>query len=179
LKNCNSEDHSRYLIVGTHTGSGVRGKSLPFCLYQGTMLWHNGMHARIAAHNGSARSSLWSWSSCCERGATRACVMPCVGVACAHGKTTAAADARVAAARHVGTSMSRARGIIRARAPCLRDKGAAGRPAGGGPGWARLRGSNASRADAVWTTRDRHAWPATPAFISMANADCRELKKRR
>lgn len=110
MKNCNSKDHSSHLILGTHTGSGVRGKSLPFCLHQGTMLCHNGMHARIAAHNGSARSSLWSWSSCCERGTTRACVMQMPG------------------SPRQGTSARRCRGMIRARAPCLRDnKGAAGR----------------------------------------------------
>lgn len=153
MKNCNSKDHSSHLILGTHTGSGVRGKSLPFCLYQGTMLWHNGMHARIAAHNGSARSSLWSWSSCCERGTTRACVMQMPG------------------SPRQGTSARRCRGMIRARAPCLRDnKGAAGRPAGEAQAGPWLRPGVASRADAVWTTRDRRG-PRRPRLYF--DGECR------
>jgi len=79
-----------------------------------------------------------------------------------------------------GTSARRRRGMI--RAPCLRacvrDQGAAGRPARGGPGWALgVGGCILAGREAVDHARAA-AVVRGSVLYSMANADCRELKKR-
>jgi hypothetical protein len=95
------------------------------------------MHARIAAHNGRARSYGMSAPDSCLlrcvrcKCATRACVMRCVR-ARKHYRRRCLGR---------GGKARRRRGMI--HAPCLRDQGGrpAGRPAGGwgrprlGPGW--------------------------------------------
>jgi len=62
----------------------------------------------------------------------------------------------------------------------VRDQGAAGRPAGGGPGWALgVGGAACWQAEAVDVDHARAAAVYRGAGLySMANADCRELKKR-
>lgn len=123
---------SGYLIL-----LGTGPNLLPFCLQQGTMLCHSVMHARIAAHNGRARSYGMSAPDSCLlrcvrcKCATRACVMRCVR-ARKHYRRRCLGR---------GGKARRRRGMI--HAPCLRDQGGrpAGRPAGGwgrprlGPGW--------------------------------------------
>jgi len=100
------------------------------------MLYHSVMHACMqglrlitaghAAAYGPGRLAPPAVRVCVQR-------VHVLCVACAHGKTTAA-DAWVAVARHVGTSTSRH--DPRSVSACVRDQGAAGRPARGGPGWA-------------------------------------------
>lgn len=119
------------------------------------MLCHSVMHAcmqGLRAHNGRPRSSIWpllgSDCVCVCVCATRACVMRCVRPRKDHYSRRCLCRA---AARHVGTSTSRP------VSACVRDQGAAGRPAGGGPGWALgVGGLHASR-PRPWTTRARPA----------------------
>ena len=145
------------------------------------MLYHSVMHAcmqglRLITAGHAAAYGPWPAGPSCGPSvcATRACVMRCV---CAHGKTTAA-DAWVAAARHVGTSTSRH--DPRSVSACVRDQGAAGRPARGGPGWALgVGGCILFLAGREAVDHARAAAVARGSVLySMANADCRELKKR-
>ena len=179
MKNCNStEDHSSYLIHSRDT-QGVRGKSLPFCLQQGTMpccVTVSCMHAckdcgLIMAGHAAAYGPSWGATVCVCVCAQRVHVL-CV--ACAHGKTTTAADACVAPRQ--GTSARRRRG------PCLRACVTRARPAGrqgeaqAGP-WV-LGGCMLAGRGRGPRARGRPPWPAASALYSMANADCRELKER-
>jgi hypothetical protein len=133
------------------------------------------MHARIAAHNGRARSYGMSAPDSCLlrcvrcKCATRACVMRCVR-ARKHYRRRCLGR---------GGKARRRRGMI--HAPCLRDQGGrpAGRPAGG---WGAPRGApgGGGGSPRPWTTRGRRGPRRRPLFDGgrMRNADCRELKKR-
>ena len=144
------------------------------------MLFHSVMHACMqglrlitaghAAAYGPGRLAPPAVRVCVQR-------VHVLCVACAHGKTTAA-DAWVAVARHVGTSTSRH--DPRSVSACVRDEGAAGRPARGGPGWALgVGGCILFLAGREAVDHARAAAVARGSVLySMANADCRELKKR-